>query len=441
MWHGGQMRQGPGVAHQGGRVVTVVIVGAGIGGLTLAMSLHQAGIAASVYESVETLEPLGVGINLLPHAVRELTELGLADDLAATAIPTSTLTYISKRGQAIWSEPRGRNAGYNWPQFSVHRGELQMVLYRAVLARLGADAIRTGHHLATFEQTGEGVSARFIDRRSGAARGVAAGALLIGCDGIHSTLRAALVPGEGPPKWNGAILWRGVTESTPYLDGRTMIMAGHERQKFVCYPISRPAFDEGRAVVNWIAELKYDATHEWRREDWNRAGRLDEFLPRFESWQFGWLDVPGLIRGARACFEYPMVDRDPLARWGRDRVTLLGDAAHPMYPIGSNGASQAILDARVLTRELIRHGLTGAALSSYEAERNPATARIVLANRANGPEQVMQMVEERAPTGYQRIEDVLSVEELENAAAGYKRLAGFDRETLNSRPPIVEVHR
>ncbi|MHB1329907.1 MAG: flavin-dependent oxidoreductase, partial [Gemmatimonadales bacterium] len=303
--------------------MSVVIVGAGIGGLTLALSLHQVGVATRVYESVETLEPLGVGINLLPHAVRELTELGLADELAATAIPTSTLAYVSKRGQPIWSEPRGRDAGYDWPQFSIHRGELQMILYRAVLGRLGPDAIRTGHHLAGFEQTGSGVRAHFVDRRGGHPRGDAEGAVLVGCDGIHSTVRAAFVPGEGLPKWNGAILWRGVTETTPYLDGRTMIMAGHERQKFVCYPISRRALDEGRAVVNWIAELKYDAAHEWRREDWSRPGRLEEFLPQFESWQFGWLDVPEVIRGTRACFEYPMVDRDPLARWGHGRVTLL----------------------------------------------------------------------------------------------------------------------
>lgn len=417
--------------------MAVVIVGAGIGGLTLALSLHQVGIAARLYESVDKLEPLGVGINLLPHAVRELTELGLADEIAETAIPTSTLSYVSKRGQSIWSEPRGQAAGYNWPQFSIHRGELQMILYRAVLARLGPDAVRTGHHFSSFEETGTGIRAEFIDRRNGAPREAVEGAVLVGCDGIHSALRAQLVPNEGPPKWNGAILWRGVTEITPYLDGRTMIMAGHERQKFVCYPISRRALDEGRALVNWIAELRYDPDHEWRREDWNRAGRLDEFLPHFESWQFGWLDVPGLIRGARACFEYPMVDRDPLSSWGSGRVTLLGDAAHPMYPIGSNGASQAILDARVLTREIRAHGLGPAALAAYAAERNPATARVVLANRANGPEQVMQLVEERAPQGYARIEDVLSLTELENAAAGYKRLAGFDRETLNSRPPIV----
>ena len=417
--------------------MTVVIVGAGIGGLTLALSLHQVGIAARVYESVEKLEPLGVGINLLPHAVRELTELGLAEEIARTAIPTSTLAYFSKRGQLIWSEPRGQAAGYNWPQFSIHRGELQMILYRAVLERLGPDAVLTGHHFSHFEESVSGVGATFVDRRSGAERQSTEGTILVGCDGIHSTLRTKFVPDEGPPKWNGAILWRGVTESIPYLDGRTMIMAGHERQKFVCYPISRQAFDEGRAVVNWIAELRYNPDHAWRREDWNRPGRLDEFLPLFESWQFGWLDVPGLIRDARACFEYPMVDRDPLLAWGSGRVTLLGDAAHPMYPIGSNGASQAILDARVLTREIRAHGAGPEALAAYAAERSPATARIVLANRANGPEQVMQLVEQRAPAGYGRIEEVLSVAELEEAAAGYKRLAGFDRETLNSRPPIV----
>jgi 2-polyprenyl-6-methoxyphenol hydroxylase-like FAD-dependent oxidoreductase len=419
--------------------VTVVIVGAGIGGLTLALSLHQVGIAARIFESVDKLEPLGVGINLLPHAVRELSELGLADALAEAAIPTSTLSYFSKRGQLSWSEPRGRSAGYDWPQFSIHRGELQMILFSAVLDRLGPDAVRTGHHFTDFAETDGGVRADFIERRSSAPRAAAEGALLIGCDGIHSALRAKFVANEGPPKWNGAILWRGVTESVPFLDGRTMIMAGHERQKFVCYPISRRAFEDGRAVVNWIAELKYDADHDWRREDWNRAGRLDDFLPQFESWQFDWLDVPALIRGARACFEYPMVDRDPLPTWGAGRVTLLGDAAHPMYPIGSNGASQAILDARVLTREIRAHGPTPEALAAYQAERNPATARIVLANRANGPEQVMQLVEQRAPSGYGRIEDVLSLAEMEDAAAGYKRLAGFDRETLNSRPPIVAV--
>ena len=239
--------------------------------------------------------------------------------------------------------------------------------------------------------------------------------------------------------WNGAILWRGVTEGAPFLGGRTMIMAGHEFQKFVCYPISRVAADEGKAVINWIAERKFAPGEAWRREDWNRAGKLEEFLPWFEEWRFDWLDVPAVIRGARYVFEFPMVDRDPLARWTHGRATLLGDAAHPMYPIGSNGASQSIIDARVLARELRAHGLGGAALASYEAERNPATARIVLANRQNGPEKVMQMVQERAPNGYGQIEEVLSAAELEEAAAGYKRLAGFDKDALNTRPPLLDA--
>jgi 2-polyprenyl-6-methoxyphenol hydroxylase-like FAD-dependent oxidoreductase len=417
--------------------MTVLIIGGGIGGLTTALSLHQIGVPARVFESVPKVEPLGVGINTLPHAVRELTELGLQAALARTAIPTAALAYYSKRGQPIWSEPRGLAAGYKWPQFSIHRGELQMILYEAARERLGADAIVAGHHLSGFEETADGVRAHFVDRRTGAKLASAEGSLLIAADGIHSTARAHFHPNEGPPIWNGAILWRGVSEGAPFLDGRTMIMAGHEFQKFVCYPISRAAHEEGRAVINWIAERKFRPDAAWRREDWNRPGKLEEFLPQFEDWRFGWLDVPALIRSAKACFEYPMVDRDPLPRWTHGRITLLGDAAHPMYPIGSNGASQAILDARVLAREIKRHGARPAALEAYEAERRPATARIVLANRGNGPEQVMQLVEQRAPAGYARIEDVLTRAELEEAAAGYKRLAGFDKDALNERPPIV----
>jgi 2-polyprenyl-6-methoxyphenol hydroxylase-like FAD-dependent oxidoreductase len=419
--------------------MTVLVVGAGIGGLATALSLHQIGVPVRVFESVGRLEALGVGINLLPHAVRELVELGLEEALAATAIPTRSLAYHSKRGQAIWSEPRGREAGYRWPQFSIHRGALQMILLETARARLGEGAIATGHHLVGWETTPTGVRASFVHRRSGRPMGAWEGDLLIGADGIHSAVRAHLQPGEGPPIWNGAILWRGVTEGAPFLDGRSMIMAGHEFQKFVCYPISRAAHDRGQAVNNWIAERKFAPDHAWRREDWNRPGRRDDFLPWFEDWRFDWLDVPGLIRGADAVFEYPMVDRDPLPRWTDGRVTLLGDAAHPMYPIGSNGASQAILDARTLAREVAAHGAVPAALQAYEAERRPATAKVVLANRANGPEQVMQLVETRAPDGFLAIDEVLSKAELEEAAAGYKRLAGFDKDKLNQRPPIVPL--
>jgi 2-polyprenyl-6-methoxyphenol hydroxylase-like FAD-dependent oxidoreductase len=419
--------------------MTVLIIGGGIAGLTTALSLHQIGVDCRVFESVAMIEPLGVGINTLPHAVRELTELGLLDRLAATGIPTAELAYFSARGQPIWREPRGQEAGYNWPQFSLHRGALQMLLLDAARERLGADRVVTGHHLTRWEDTATGVRAWFTDRHSGADLGATDGAIMIAADGIHSTVRAGLYPHEGPPIWNGAILWRGVTMGRPFLTGRSMIMAGHEFQKFVAYPISRPALDRGEAMINWIAERKFRPDYAWRREDWNRPGRLEEFLPQFESWRFDWLDVPDVIRAADRCFEYPMVDRDPLDRWTFGRVTLLGDAAHPMYPIGSNGASQGILDARVLTREIQRHGPTPAALAAYEADRRPATARIVLANRGNGPEQVMQLVQQRAPDGFARIEDVLTQQELAGTAAAYKQVAGFDKDGLNARPPIVAI--
>ena len=411
-----------------------IVVGGGIGGLTTALSLHAAGIDAEVYEAVAEIRPLGVGINLLPHATRELTELGLADRLEAAAIRTRELIYANKHGQEIWREPRGLDAGYRWPQYSIHRGTLQAILLDAARTRLGADRIRCDRRLVSFEQDGSGVRATFADAAGGTH--AARGDLMIACDGIHSTVRSIFWPDEGLPKWNGRILWRGMTEAAPYLSGRSMIMAGHESQKFVCYPISPEAAARGRSLANWIAELQVDDRAGFRREDWNRPGSLADFLPRFESWDFGYLDVPGLIRGAAAVYEFPMVDRDPLPRWRHGRVTLLGDAAHPMYPIGSNGASQAILDARVLAHRLATFGDAVAALDAYEEERRPATARIVLANRANGPEVVMQLVETRAPDGFANVDDVISRDELEAASRDYKRLAGFDREALNNRPSL-----
>ena len=420
--------------------MTVLVAGAGIGGLTLALSLHQAGVPVKVFETSAELRPLGVGINLLPHAVRELDELGLLAELDRIGIRTAELAYYSKRGQLIWSEPRGEAAGYRWPQFSLHRGQLQMMLLEAARERLGAANIFTGWHLESWREDGAGITAAFIDRKSGAARGEVRGELLIGADGIHSSLRRHLYPDEGPPIWNGAILWRGTARAAPYLTGRSMIMAGHEFQKFVAYPLSAPG-DDGKALINFIAERKFDPDHAWRREDWNRPGDPADFLPQFEDWVFDWLDVPALIRAAEAIYEYPMVDRDPLPRWTDGRATLLGDAAHAMYPIGSNGASQAILDARVLTREILAQGTTPEALDAYEAERRPATAQIVLANRRNGPEEVMQRVEELAPDGFRRIEDVLAPGELEETATGYKKLAGFDKEALNCRPSIVDLPR
>ena len=431
----------------------VLIIGGGIGGLVTALSLHQAGFPCKVFESAEYVRPLGVGINVLPHAVRELTELGLRAQIEKHAVATAELAYYSKRGDLIWSEPRGEAAGYHWPQFSVHRGKLQMLLHEACVERIGQDNVLSGHHLRGWESTEKGVTARFASEPQADVTTSCHGRALIGADGIHSTVRQTLYPEEGPPIWNGAILWRGISRGPAFLTGRTMIMAGHEFQKFVCYPIEPHAVepaesgvaddadgaDGGDAVLNWVAEKKYPIDRPWRREDWNRAGDLDEFLPDFAPWEFPWLSVPTLITSAERVFEYPMVDRDPLPKWTFGRVTLLGDAAHPMYPIGSNGASQAILDARVLARELLGQGVNPAALKAYEAERREATTRIVLANRGNGPEQVMQLVEERAPGGFERVEDVLSAQELEDTAARYKQLAGFDKNSLNERPPIVVV--
>jgi 5-methylphenazine-1-carboxylate 1-monooxygenase len=421
--------------------MTVLIAGGGIGGLTLALSLHQIGVPVRVFETVAELKPLGVGINVLPHAVRELIELGLHDRLDAVAVRTKELAYFSKHGKPIWSEPRGLDAGYKSPQFSIHRGQLLKILLDAATERLGRENVLTSHHLADFTETEGGVRADFIDKTTGRPAGSHDGALLIAADGIHSTVREKLYPGEGPPIWNGRILWRGITAGDAFLSGRTMIMAGHEMTKFVCYPISKQPDANGKYRINWVAERHMPPTYQWRREDYNRTAKLDEFLPWFESWTFDWLDVPALIRNCAHAYEYPLVDRDPLDRWTFGRVTLLGDAAHPMYPIGSNGASQAILDARVLTREILAHGMTTAALAAYEGERRPATSDLVMLNRRNGPEQVMQLVEERAPDGYNVVTDVLSQQELEDIAANYKRVAGFQVEALNAKPPIVQVPR
>jgi 2-polyprenyl-6-methoxyphenol hydroxylase-like FAD-dependent oxidoreductase len=417
--------------------MTVLIAGGGIGGLTLALSLNQIGIPAKVFESVAELRPLGVGINVLPHAVRELIELGLLDKLDEAGVRTKELAYFSKHGKPIWSEPRGLEAGYKWPQFSIHRGVLQQILLDAAIERLGANNILTSHHLTGWEETADGIRATFIDKATGRGVGTYDGALLIACDGIHSAVREKLFPGEGPPIWNGRILWRGITEADAFLSGRTMIMAGHEILKFVCYPISKQPDANGKHRINWVAERHMPPTYQWRREDYNRTANLEEFLPWFESWRFDWLDVPSLIRNCPHSYEYPLVDRDPLTCWTFGRVTLLGDAAHPMYPIGSNGASQAILDARVLTRDILAHGETNAALVAYEAERRPATTDLVMLNRRNGPEQVMQLVEERAPNGYDVVTDVLSQQELEDITANYKRVAGFQVDALNAKPPIL----
>ena len=404
----------------------VLIAGAGIGGLTTGLALHRRGIEVALFESAAEIRPLGVGINLLPHATAELEALGLLDEIAAQGVRTAELCYFNRHGQLIWREPRGVDAGYPVPQISVHRGLLQQTLLRAATARLGSGALRTGCALESFEACGAArVRARFRPREGGAVFEVE-GDLLVGADGIHSAVRRFFHPDEGPPRWNGQILWRATSRFAPFLGGRSMFMAGSRRRKFVAYPIGAPDAS-GRCVVNWIAELDRSAAPPPSREDWNRRGRFEDFAPEFAGWRFPWLDVPSLIAAADEVFEFPMVDRDPLPRWSHGRVTLLGDAAHPMFPIGSNGASQAILDACALADVLAEQPDALAALARYEAKRRPATAEIVRSNRRHGPEIVLDLAEERAPDGFSRVEDVFAPGELEGIASSYKQIAGFAR--------------
>ena len=312
----------------------VLIVGGGIAGLATALSLHAEGIDVAVRESVPEIQPLGVGINLLPHAIRELDALGVLDELESVGIASTTLAYFSARGQLIWEESRGRAAGYQWPQLSLHRGTLQMVLHDTAVERLGADRGVPGRHLTAIDHHDSGATAHFECRDgSGDTESVDA-AIVVAADGIHSTVRQQRFPHEGMPLWNGALLWRGAVEYDPILDGRTMVWAGHPDQKFVAYPIRD--LGNGKQLVNFIAEYRTDDRELLEREDWNRAGNLDDFAPRFDDWVFDWLDIPELLRSAPGTFLFPMVDRDPLDHWTEGRVTLIGDAAHPMYPIGSS---------------------------------------------------------------------------------------------------------
>jgi len=407
----------------------IVIAGAGIGGLTAAMCLHRAGHDVQVYEAVSELRPLGVGINIQAGAVRILCSLGLEPALAATAIETRELRYANRHGQTIWADPRGRHAGLPWPQFSIHRGELQMILFNAAREMLGADRIRLGRRIARFAQHHGKVTAHFVDRDGMPVENAEAD-LLIGADGIHSAVRAHFYPDEGPPKWQGILMWRGVTVGKPYLGGNTMVQAGHHNQKFVCYPISRAHAERGEALINWICDLYMGDGALPSREDWNKPGRLEDFLPRFADWNFGWLDVPDVIRNAHTILEFPMIDRDPLPRWSHGRITLLGDAAHPMYPIGSNGASQAILDGEAITQELAVGDDPEKALRRYEERRLPPTARIVESNRRKGIDVMLDIVEQRAPQGFTDLESVLPADELEKIVGDYKKLVTQDRETL-----------
>ncbi|WP_433385230.1 flavin-dependent oxidoreductase [Actinoplanes sp. CA-142083] len=411
-----------------------LIIGGGIGGLATALSLHAAGIETEVFEQSREVGELGGGINMLPHATRALAELGLLDDLDAVGVRTHELIYTNQLGQEIWREPRGIEAGYDFPQFSIHRGQLHGILYAAARDRIGPDHIHAGHRLVGFEQDTYGVTATLARRDSDDATIEARGDVLVAADGIHSTVRGMLYPDQGPPSWNGVLMWRGAVEYPRFLTGRSMIIAGGlQRAKLVLYPISHRNGPE-TALLNWVVCVKLGDGSQPppRREDWNRPGRVEDVIPYVErEFHLPEVDVSAVVRAAGRCHEFPMCDRDPVPRWSFGRLTLLGDAAHPMYPVGSNGASQAILDARCLAPLLARTGDVAAALRAYEAERLPATAAIVRANRRGGPEGVIDLVAERAPDGFTSIDEVASRAELEAIVKGYSTMAGFDQTQVN----------
>src|SRR5215471_17499314 len=402
-----------------------IIAGGGVGGLTAALMLNARGIDCEVYEQAETVRELGVGINTLPHAIKELAELGLLERLDAVGIRTYELFYTNRFGQEIWREPRGLDAGYDVPQFSIHRGRLQGTIYQAARARLGEGRIRTGQRLGAFSQDEAGVTAYFFDR-SGAHRTTARGDVLIGADGINSFVRERLYPNEGPARWNGVMLWRGARDWPMFLTGRSMIVAGGMAAKHVIYPIGEGS-REDRRLTNWAVAAKLgDAnTPPPRKEDWSRPGRFEDLMPHLQRFLIPTVDAQALIEATSEFWEYPMCDRDPLPRWSHGRVTLLGDAAHPMYPVGSNGASQAILDARSLADKLVTAEHPVHALSLYEQDRLPPTAQVVQMNRKGGPEGVIDLIENLAPEGFKNIEDVLPFEQRKLIVRGYASTAGF----------------
>lgn len=412
--------------------MSILIAGAGIGGLTAALQLHQLGLEVTIFESVHELKPQGVGINLLPHGAKALVELGLGEALAATGIQTREIKYVTRYGQEIYGDPRGLHAGFKWPQFSIHRGALQFLLLEAVLERLGPERLLTGHHLASFEQTASSVTARFVDKATGQPAGDYSGDILIAADGIHSVARRQFYPDEGPAHFSGVMMWRGVSETEPILDGETMFIIGNFQHKAVIYPISNELRRQGRSLTNWVMEIRVGGDRAPEIEDWNRRGDLSEFLYPYVDWRFDFIDVPAILHDAKTILRYPMVDRDPLPRWSFGRVALLGDSAHPMVPMGANGGSQAILDAVALAEALQAHGdNVEAALLAYEQARLGPTAEITHSNRRYGPEAILQIVEDRLTSPHDRIEDIITREEIDEITLGYRKVAGFDVEELN----------
>ena len=410
----------------------VLIAGAGVGGLTLALMLHRWGIESVIFEQASEIREVGVGINILPHAIKELAALDLLPRLDAVGIRTKELHYVSRLGQKVWSEPRGTDAGFDYPQFSIHRGRLQKTIHDEVIAKLGSGGVCTGWRLQGFLQDEGGVVAHFTDAKSGVSSETVRGDVLVGADGIHSVVRRHFDPKQGPPKWQGLMLWRGAAEWPKFLTGGSMYIAGGMSAKIALYPIA-PGSAPDHRLTNWaiVSRIADGEVTPPPSDSWSRTGRMDEVIPYARRFNVPGVDVEALVRATSVCWEYPMCDRDPLPHWSYGRVTLLGDAAHPMYPVGSNGAAQAILDARSLADWLRKADHPMQALHEYECDRLPKTAEIVRLNRKGGPERVIDEVEKLAPAGFESVDRILSHAEREAIVKGYASKAGFTQNQVN----------
>jgi len=407
-----------------------IVAGAGIGGLITGMFLKQKGIDCEIYERVSELNEVGVGITLLPHAVTVLAELGLVEPIDEVSIRTEYFFLRTRRGHVAWEEPRGLRAGYAVPQLSVHRGRLQSVLFAEAQRRLPAGSIHLGEGVVGFKDTGKSVVAT-LSGADGRTREVE-GDILIGADGIHSTVRGVLHPNEGMPRWSGRMLWRGAVDWPVFLDGRTVIITGGSDRKFVLYPIG-PGKTPQTRLTNWASVIRVaeEGTAPPQREDWSREALHEDLLPVLKDFVIPETDIEALVAATPVFWEFPMCDREPLTHWSQGRVTLLGDAAHPMYPFGANGAAQAILDAKCVAEKLAAGGAPAAALEAYERERLPLANKVVATNRTGGPEGVIDAVEARYRDGIEDVEQLLPFAQREAIVRGYANLAGFARHQLS----------
>lgn len=414
----------------------VLIAGGGIAGLALALTLDQIGVPCTVFESVRELRPLGVGINIQPNAVRELADLGIGEDeMNRVGLPAREWALVGLNGKDIYSEARGKLAGYNWHQYAVHRGKFHLMLYRKVIERLGPDAVKLGHQVTGYRKQADGSVTATVTTSDGGQQEFS-GALLFGAEGIHSDVRAQMHPDQPPIHWGGTIMWRGTARGVPIRSGSSFVGLGTNRHRIVIYPISQLG-DDGLADINWIAEKTYDASHDWSKSGWFRPVELAEFAHEFDDFVYDWLDVPALLAKSEIAFENPMIDRDPLPTWVDGPVGLLGDAAHPMYPTGSNGASQAIIDARVIGSLLLEHGVTPAALAAFDAQMCGPIGAVATRNRGAGPFGLLNMVEERCGSQFDNIDDVIPAAERAAFMLAYQQAAGFARDILNKAPRTI----